>query len=216
MTACSLFISFEGIDGAGKSTHLTRLAQDLSHQGHSICLTREPGGTQVGEQMRQLLLNHALDPVTEALLLFAARREHACQRIQPALKQGQIVLCDRFTDASFAYQGGGRGVDEFLLTQLAACIPVEPTLTLWFDLPVAVAMERRQGRAEQIEQVQPDRFEQETSAFFERVRQAYAKRAHAHSPRIVRIDASLGPEEVYQKAYQAVRTHVLNQVRPQP
>jgi dTMP kinase len=215
------FISFEGIDGAGKSTHLQRLTQALMDQGYAVHATREPGGPPVSEQLRQLILHHALDPLTETLLLFAARQEHVQQRILPALREGKIVLCDRFTDASFAYQGAGRGVDQALLQQLARGISIEPQLTLWFDLPVSLALQRSQTRAaraahalDQMSQVgqvgqmsqmsQMDRFEQENLAFFERVHQAYVDRAQEAPQRIVRIDANQDLDKVYDDVSQTV------------
>ena len=145
-----LFISFEGIDGAGKSTHISALAQAFKAQGRAVTLTREPGGTPLAEKLRTLVLQDAMDPLTEALLMFAARRDHLDCVILPALARGDVVLCDRFTDATFAYQGGGRGFDEEVLSQLERMVQtspdkaalVQPALTLWFDLSPEEAAKR--------------------------------------------------------------------------
>ena len=151
------FISFEGIDGAGKSTHIEALADRWRSAGHEVVLTREPGGTPLAERLREQVLNTAMDPLTEALLVFAARRDHLREVIRPALAAGRTVLCDRFTDATFAYQGGGRGFDHRVLATLEGWVQegLQPALTVWFDLPAAVAASRRAAvRA-------PDRFEQQ-------------------------------------------------------
>jgi dTMP kinase len=180
------FVTVEGIDGAGKSTHLDALAQWLRARGHEVVTTREPGGSPLAEQLRELMLNEAMDALTEALVAFAARRDHLLRCIEPALARGATVLCDRFSDATFAYQGGGRGVDAAQLQQLEAWVQQgrQPDLTLWFDLsPETAAARRAQARS-------ADRFESEDLTFFERVRAAYAERqAHAQG-RIVRVDAS--------------------------
>jgi dTMP kinase len=185
------FITLEGIDGAGKSTHLEALAQRLKAGGASVVGTREPGGTALAERVRELLLHASeMDVLTEALLVFAARRDHLREVILPALAAGRTVLCDRFTDATFAYQGGGRGAPRAVLEQLERLVQgeLQPDLTLWFDLPAATAAQRRaQARA-------ADRFEQQDEAFFERVREAYAARARAMPGRFARIDASLARE----------------------
>jgi dTMP kinase len=189
------FITFEGIDGAGKSTHMDAVAQRLRSAGASVLTTREPGGTVLAEQLRKLVLHETMDALTEALLVFAARRDHLQQVIAPALARGETVLCDRFTDASFAYQGGGRGFDEAVLGQLEQWVhgELQPDLTIWFDLPAAVAAERRAAVRE------PDRFEQEDTAFFERVRHGYVERAKTAPHRIVRIDASLDRDAVWRQ-----------------
>jgi dTMP kinase len=179
------FITVEGIDGAGKSTHLQAMASWLRERGHRVLLTREPGGTALAETLRGLVLHQAMEPLTEALLVFAARRDHLVQHILPALARGDTVLCDRFTDATFAYQGGGRGFDTAVLAQLEIWVQQgrQPDLTLWFDLPAAQAAERRAAvRA-------PDRFEAQDLAFFERVQAGYAARAAADPARFVRIDS---------------------------
>jgi dTMP kinase len=144
-----LFISFEGIDGAGKSTHIEGVAQRFREVGRAVVLTREPGGTALSEQLRELVLHQAMDALTEALLMFAARREHLVQVIEPALARGEVVLCDRFTDATFAYQGAGRGFDWAVLGQLEAMVQRlpegglrQPDLTVWFDLDPTIAAQR--------------------------------------------------------------------------
>jgi dTMP kinase len=189
------FITFEGIDGAGKSTHIDAVAARLRQAGDAVLTTREPGGTALAEQLRALVLHQPMDALTEALLVFAARRDHLHQVIAPALARGETVLCDRFTDATFAYQGGGRGFDTQLLAQLEDWVhgSLQPDLTIWFDLPAALAAERRAAARE------PDRFEQQDIAFFERVRQGYARRAAAAPQRIVRIDASLERDAVWRQ-----------------
>jgi len=189
------FITFEGIDGAGKSTHLEAVAQRLRDGGDTVLCTREPGGTPLAESLRELVLNQPMDPMTEALLVFAARRDHVHQLIVPALARGETVLCDRFTDATFAYQGGGRGFDTAVLRQLEHDVhgTLQPDLTIWFDLPATLAAERR-GAARS-----PDRFEQQDIEFFERVRRGYQARAQAAPHRIVRIDASLDRASVWRQ-----------------
>jgi dTMP kinase len=187
------FITFEGMDGAGKSTQIARTADWLRSRGHAVLLTREPGGTPLGESLRGLLLHQAMHPDTEALLMFAARREHLAQVIEPALARGEWVLCDRFTDASFAYQGGGRGIDVARLEALEAWVQrgLQPGLTLLFDLPCEVAAQRLAASGGD-----PDRFEREQSDFFNRVRAAYLARAKADSRRMQVLDAARTPEEV--------------------
>jgi dTMP kinase len=187
------FITFEGIDGAGKSTHLDALAHWLRKRGREVLTTREPGGTGLAERLRDLLLGEPMDALTEALLVFAARRDHLQRRIEPALAQGADVLCDRFTDATFAYQGGGHGFDVSQLAQLEAMVHPhrQPDLTFWFDLPPAAAAARR-GAARA-----PDRFERQDDAFFDRVRAAYAARAAAAPQRFVCIDASCTRDAVW-------------------
>lgn len=192
------FITVEGIDGAGKSSHLQALEAHLRAAGATVVTTREPGGTPLAETLRELLLNRPMDALSEALLVFAARRDHLMQVIEPALACGHTVLCDRFTDASFAYQGGGRGFDEAVLTQLESWVHagLQPDLTIWFDLPPVTAAERRAAvRA-------PDRFEQQDLAFFERVQAAYARRCAEAPQRFVRIDARPAPAAVWQQIEQ--------------
>jgi dTMP kinase len=179
------FISFEGIDGAGKSTHIEAVAERLRSRGAEVLCSREPGGTALAEQLRELLLHSPMDSLTEALLVFAARRDHITQVITPALACGASVLCDRFTDATFAYQGGGRGFDLTVLAQLELWVQqgLQPDLTLWFDLPAEAAAERRAAARA------PDRFERQDLAFFERVIEGYRARALADPTRFARIDA---------------------------
>ena len=209
-----LFISFEGIDGAGKSTHITRLAEAFQSEGRALTLTREPGGTDLAEKLRTLVLDDAMDPLTESLLIFAARRDHLSRVIAPALLRGDVLLCDRFTDATFAYQGSGRGFDlkvlatlerwvqsaEGLLDDPAGNHPmrpaveaiIEPHLTVWFDLPSEDAAARLAGAR------LPDRFESQPVSFFQRVSQGYAERLCAHPERMVRINAAQPQEAVWQ------------------
>ena len=186
-----LFISFEGIDGAGKSTHIERVAQGFRDAGRVLVLTREPGGTALSEKLRQLVLHDPMDALTEALLMFAARREHLVQVIEPALARGEVVLCDRFTDATFAYQGGGRGFDWQVLTQLERMVQSlpqgglrQPDLTVWFDLDPRIAAERLASAR------MPDKFEAQPTAFFTAVREGYAKRMAEAPARFARIDAA--------------------------
>jgi dTMP kinase len=187
------FITFEGIDGAGKSTHLARAVELLQSRGHTVVQTREPGGTPLGERLRELLLAEPMSIETEALLMFAARREHLAKVILPALERGDWVVCDRFTDASFAYQGGGRGLSFSKLAGLENWVQdgLDPDLTLLFDLPTATALQRVQGMGREL-----DRFEREKAEFFERVRAAYLQRAKAAPGRIRVLDAARSPEEV--------------------
>jgi dTMP kinase len=186
------FITLEGIDGAGKSTHLNWLAEHLRSQGNNVLVTREPGGTPLGEALRELLLHQAMHLETEALLMFAARREHLDKVIIPALREGTWVISDRFTDASFAYQGGGRGLEESKLKTLEQWVQqdFQPDLTLLFDVPLEVSRQRLSANASL------DRFEQEKQDFFQRVRDAYLKRAVQFPQRIRVIDSSQTLNEV--------------------
>lgn len=181
------FITLEGIDGAGKSTHHAWLVEHLRKRGLTVVSTREPGGTPLGEKMRALLLSDPMSLETEALLMFAARREHIERVIEPALAQGRWVVSDRFTDATFAYQGGGRGLPRTKLEQLEAWVQgsLQPDLTLLFDIEVEAATKRLQGTGQV-----PDRFEREKTDFFERVRAAYLQRARVFPQRFRIIDAS--------------------------
>ena len=181
------FITLEGIDGAGKSTHHKWLVELLRRRGKRVVATREPGGTVLGEKLREILLHDAMHLETEALLMFAARREHLDKVIMPALDRGDWVVSDRFTDASFAYQGGGRGLDWKKLEILENWVQagLQPTLTLLFDAPIQVAQARLAATGNT-----PDRFEQEQQVFFERVRGAYLDRAQHDPGRIIRIDAT--------------------------
>ena len=209
MTKQGLFISFEGIDGAGKSTHIEGLAAAFKAQGRHVTLTREPGGTPLAEKLREMVLHDAMDSLTEALLIFAARRDHLHQVIEPALARGDVVLCDRFTDATFAYQGSGRGFDLGVLQQLehwvqgtpdgAASAPAnglrQPDVTVWFELDPAIAAVRLAGARV------PDRFEAQPVAFFQKVSEGYAARAQADAPRFVRLDAAQTREAVWQQLH---------------
>lgn len=197
LSATGLFITFEGIDGAGKSTHIAAVARAFEAAGRRVVLTREPGGTPLAEKLRELVLNDAMDPLCESLLVFAARRDHLAQVIEPALAQGAVVLCDRFTDATFAYQGHGRGFDMAVLHQLETWVQQQPQggvrqpdLTIWFDLPAAVAAERLASARV------PDRFESQPQAFFQRVAEGYAARAAQAPQRFARIDANQPREAV--------------------
>ncbi len=220
------FISFEGIDGAGKSTHIAGLSAAFQAQGRAVTLTREPGGTTLAEQLRTLVLNQAMDAMTEALLVFAARRDHIVQVIRPALARGEVVLCDRFSDATFAYQGGGRGFDWTVLSTLEHWVQqgaggeqggaaeqggggglaqalLQPALTIWFDLPPAVAAARL------VSTRVPDKFESQPQAFFEQVAAGYARRCAADPTRFARIDANQAPERVRADVLGAARARGL-------
>jgi dTMP kinase len=207
--ASGLFISFEGIDGAGKSTHIDGLAQAFMAQGRVVTLTREPGGTPLAEKLRTLVLNDAMDAMTEALLVFAARRDHLQQVIEPALARGEVVLCDRFTDATFAYQGGGRGFDLSILTFLEQLVQTvklpqtdflrQPDLTIWFDLDPEIAAARLTGVRV------PDKFEAQPVAFFARVRAGYQARFDAAPQRFSRIAAERDRETVWQDVLASVK-----------
>jgi dTMP kinase len=208
-----LFISFEGIDGAGKSTHIAALAEAFRAQGRTVTLSREPGGTPLAEKLRALILNDAMDALTEALLIFAARRDHLLSVIAPALARGEVVLCDRFTDATFAYQGAGRGFDLGVLSKLELWVQdtrgleanltdifekkpgatplLQPDLTVWFDLPPEEAAQRLAGARV------PDKFEAQPLAFFRRVAQGYADRLALDPVRFARIDAAQAREAVW-------------------
>ena len=189
------FISFEGIDGAGKSTHLSFVASLLQERGHTVITTREPGGTPLGERLRELLLHEKMHLETEALLMFAARREHLAQVIEPALARGDWVISDRFTDATFAYQGGGRGLDRQKLEALEQWVHPhrQPDLTLLFDVPLEVARERLDRTRS------PDRFEQEKADFFAATQKEYRRRAAQFLERFRLIDSSKEISKVNQE-----------------
>ena len=186
------FITLEGVDGAGKSTFIPWIEQRIRAKSVDLIVTREPGGTPIGERLRELLLNVAMDRKTETLLMFAARQEHIVRVIEPALAAGRWVLCDRFTDATFAYQGAGRAVGERAIGILEKWVQggLQPDLTLLFDLPVEIARERSQAAR------RPDRFESERIEFFTRVREGYLQRAKEYSQRIRIIDGSRAPADV--------------------
>ena len=210
MTKQGLFISFEGIDGAGKSTHIEGLAAAFKAQGRHVTLTREPGGTPLAEKLREMVLHDAMDSLTEALLIFAARRDHLHNVIEPALARGDVVLCDRFTDATFAYQGSGRGFDLAVLQQLEQWVQAtpngtssastaglrQPDVTVWFELDPAIAAVRLAGARV------PDRFEAQPVAFFQKVSDGYTARAQADAARFVRLDAAQTREAVWQQLHQ--------------
>jgi dTMP kinase len=209
MTLPGLFISFEGIDGAGKSSHVETLADAFRAQGRAVTVTREPGGTPLAEKLRALALNDAMDPLTEALVMFAARRDHLLQVIEPALARGDVVLCDRFTDATFAYQGHGRGFDLQVLAglerwvQTVAALPAgrlrQPDLTLWFDLAPEIAADRLAGARA------PDKFESQPVEFFRRVASGYAARLAADPARFARLDADQPREAVWNAVLATIR-----------
>ena len=201
--AQGFFISFEGIDGAGKSSHIAPLAAALQAHGHRVTVTREPGGTPLAEKLRTLLLHDDMDALTEALLVFAARRDHLRCVIEPALARGEVVLCDRFTDSTFAYQGAGRGFDLQVLSilerlaqtglGLAPDLMRHPHLTFWFDIAPDIASARL------VNARVPDRFEALDVAFFRRVARGSADRAAAAPQRFIRIDAAQDPGHVWQQ-----------------
>ena len=209
-----LFISFEGIDGAGKSTHIEALAGTFRQHGREVTQTREPGGTPLAECLRQMVLNDPMDAMTEALLVFAARRDHIGRVIAPALAAGHVVLCDRFSDATFAYQGGGREFDWDTLTRLEQWVQggnslqsgadqpdflLQPDLTIWFDLPAGVAAQRLVAARV------PDKFEAQPQTFFEKVSQGYAKRCAQAPLRFSRINANQTPARVWADVHAAVQ-----------
>lgn len=196
------FITLEGIDGAGKTTHLAWLADLLHKRGNTVTVTREPGGTPLGERLRELLLDSAqrLHPATETLMVFAARREHLDKVILPALRAGNWVLCDRFTDATFAYQGGGSGVSWEHIAALERWVQadLQPDITILLDVPSAL------GHARSRRVRPPDRFEQEQEAFHKRVRAAYLRRAREHPARIRIVDASGTVAQVQNKLQELI------------
>ena len=219
----SIFISFEGIDGAGKSTHIDALVAAFKAEfgTDKVVQTREPGGTPLAEKLRQLILNDAMDALTESFLVFAARRDHLNQVIEPALARGDVVLCDRFTDATFAYQGGGRGFDlktlsilEQFTQQIRQLEPDlggksgengnfelrQPDLTIWFDLPPEIAAQRLAGARV------PDKFEAQPVEFFRQVAAGYQQRMDANPTRFAKINAHQSREAVWTDVLQAVES----------
>ncbi|RSZ31283.1 dTMP kinase [Variovorax beijingensis] len=201
-----LFLTLEGIDGAGKSSHLDAMEALFKARGRTVVRTREPGGTPLAETLRGLVLEQAMDPLAESLLVFAARRDHIVQVIEPALARGDVVLCDRFTDATFAYQGAGRDFDTQVLSTLEQWVQggrgaaglLQPHVTLWFDLAPEIAAERLAGAR------LPDKFESQPVEFFRRVAAGYAARAAADAQRFVRIDASQTRDQVWQQVETAL------------
>lgn len=200
-----LFLTLEGIDGAGKSSHIDALEALFQAAGRTVTRTREPGGTPLAETLRGLILSQPMDALTESLLVFAARRDHIVNVIAPALARGEVVLCDRFTDATFAYQGAGRGFDLAVLGTLEHWVQagqggetlLQPELTFWFDLNPEVAAARLAGAR------LPDKFEAQPVAFFQQVAAGYAERAKA--PRFARIDADQPREQVWQQVEAVLR-----------
>jgi len=212
------FITVEGVDGAGKSSHIEAIAAQIRAAGHALVVTREPGGTPLGETLRQLLLTEAMDIGTEVLLMFAARREHIVQVIEPALAAGRWVLSDRFTDATFAYQGAGRGLGQQRVAILERWVQawgdvkgdteaplLQPDLTLVFDVPVEVARQRLLRDPEQL-----DRFETELGPFHQRVRDEYLRRVAREPQRMRRIDSSLARPEVEKMVSEVIVSYCFN------
>jgi dTMP kinase len=212
------FITVEGVDGAGKSSHIEAIAAQIRAAGHALVVTREPGGTPLGETLRQLLLTKAMDIGTEVLLMFAARREHIVQVIEPALAAGRWVLSDRFTDATFAYQGAGRGLGQQRVAILERWVQawgdvkgdteaplLQPDLTLVFDVPVEVARQRLLRDPEQL-----DRFETELGPFHQRVRDEYLRRVAREPQRMRRIDSSLARPEVEKMVSEVIISYCFN------
>lgn len=220
------FITVEGVDGAGKSSHIEAIAAQIRAAGHELVVTREPGGTPLGEELRQLLLSEPMDIGTEVLLMFAARREHIVQVIEPALAAGRWVLSDRFTDATFAYQGAGRGLGEQRVAVLERWVQawghtkvdteddvkgdaqaplLQPDLTLVFDVPVEVARQRLLRDPEQL-----DRFETELGPFHQRVRDEYLRRVAREPQRMRRIDSSLARPEVEKMVSEIIASYCFN------
>ena len=197
------FITFEGIDGAGKSTHIAGVAELLRARGLTVVCTREPGGTPLGEKLRELLLHEKMHLETEALLMFAARREHLAEVIEPALARGEWVVCDRFSDATYAYQGGGRGLDrrKFAILEQWVHGHLQPDLTFLFDLPPDVAGGRIAAQGRHL-----DKFERERADFHRRVRQAYLERAEADPRRIRVVDANQALDLIKKKVEEIVLT----------
>ena len=202
-----LFITLEGIEGAGKSSSLNYISELFVCAGHEVLQTREPGGTDTGEQIRKILLdsdNIRLESSTELLLMFAARSQHLEEIVKPALEKDQIVICDRFTDASYAYQGGGRGIEELRIKTLEDWVQLgfTPTVTLLFDLDVEVGLRRAEKRS------QADRFEQEDIMFFKRVRSSYLQRASNEPIRFRIINAGNSLEDVKQQIHKALHEYL--------
>lgn len=216
-----IFITFEGIDGAGKSSHIEPLARRIKGSGRNVCVTREPGGTPLAEGMRQMILNSNMDPMTEILTAFGARRDHLNKVIIPALARGEVVLCDRFTDSTFAYQGYGRCFGDRAMMEMISDLErrvqtiggsfIQPDVTLWFDLDPLVAARRLQGARE------PDRFESEKGEFFGRVRMGYQARQRAATDRqFCRIQADRTQDQVFEEVLESVPARLVFGSRPMP
>ncbi|CAN1509468.1 Tmk Thymidylate kinase [Methylophilaceae bacterium] len=202
MTMKGKFITFEGVDGAGKSTHIDEVISFLESQKIAVKRTREPGGTKLGEKLRELLLHDEMDPETETLLMFAARRQHIAEVIKPALDEGVFVVSDRFTDATYAYQYGGKQVAYSKIEALEAWVhpDLKADLTLLFDLPVEISIDRlKKNRT-------PDKFEKESEAFFNRLRNVYLDLARQHPNRYRVINANQTIESVSHDVIEAIRT----------
>ncbi len=196
------FITLEGLDGAGQSTHIPTIIAALQARGHEVVSTREPGGTALGERLRELLLNENMHAETETLLMFAARREHIATVIAPALARGAYVLSDRFTDATFAYQSGAKGVSAAKVELLEQWVQgdLQPDITLLFDVPVEISIQRLAAARS------PDKFEREDAAFFTRIRQAYLQRAQQNPARFRIIDGSKSLDEVKNSVEEIIST----------
>jgi dTMP kinase len=199
------FITFEGIEGAGKSTQVGLLAEALAHDDVPVCLTREPGGTLAGESIREILLHSNATPIddsTELLLIFSARAQNLAQVVRPALAEGKVVICDRFTDATYAYQAGGRGIPHERIASLEQWVQdgLRPDLTLLLDAPVAIGTERARGRG-----MLADRFEREQTNFFERVRSEYLRMAKQYPVRFELVDATADIAAIHKLIYARVR-----------
>lgn len=200
-----LFITVEGIDGAGKSTHIPYIESILTKEGQKVLRTREPGGTSAGDHLRELLLQHPFTPESELLLMFASRQEHLQHMILPALSDGHCVLCDRFTDSSYAYQGEGRGLDNGIIQKLEEWIQkgLNPDLTLYFDLSPELSFERRAARNQNVPT--HDRFEDESIHFFERVRQGYLDRVRQQPHRFYVVNSAESIETIQARLSEFLR-----------
>lgn len=210
MTRKAPFVTVEGVDGAGKSSHLGTMVAALEAAGFEVVSTREPGGTELGSILRDQLKKSEMDQTTAALIAFADRNEHLQQKIRPALAAGKAVVSDRFTDSTYAYQGGGEGCDWGTIEKLEALVhgDLQPSLTLFFDLPSEVAAERREKRKLELAQDEKDKFDEKPIEWFEGVRNAYLARRAADPERFVTIDASVTLEEVAVQVKQAMEAFV--------
>ncbi len=200
------FITLEGMDGAGKSTHIPNIVEQLKASGKEVVCTREPGGTPLGENLRALLLHESMHPETETLLMFAARREHIAQVIMPAITRGAYILSDRFTDATYAYQAGAKGVDFNKIRLLETWVQgdLQPDLTILFDVPVEVSMGRLASARK------PDKFERENKVFFETLREVYLQRAHNDPQRFRIINANKSLDEVKKEVNVIIEEFILS------